>query len=72
MVITSLNIRDLGGKANKLSLQIFISVNYLDIVLVQETMGPSVEMRIFLEISIKGWLFIGLDASRKLGGLITS
>lgn len=42
------------------------------IVLVQETMGPSAELCSLLEKSIKGWSFIGLDATRNSGDFITS
>jgi hypothetical protein len=67
-----MNVRGLGGKPKILSLNRLLESNFLDIVLLQETMGCVDTIIKNIKEYVKGWQFVSLDYFGSSRGLITS
>jgi exonuclease III len=71
MKILSFNCRGLASPAKKSSLKRLVSVNNLDIIFLQETLGVSEVVVNSLEALLPGWSFVAVDAKGCSGGLAT-
>jgi hypothetical protein len=55
---------------NKSTLKRLVSLHYPDVVIFQETLTDEVMATKILTSLLPGWLFLGLDASDRSGGLV--
>ena len=69
MILLSYNCRDLASPQKKSSLKRMIALLDPQIILLQETMGPSDKVKEALESWLPGWVFEAVDAVGRLGGL---
>jgi hypothetical protein len=69
MIIMFVNIRGLGGKDKKMSLQGLMDVARLYIIMILETMGRFKTLIFDLERLSPRWGFVGIDTSGLSGGL---
>jgi len=69
MKILSHNYRGLARLDKKLALRQLLFANSLDIIFLQETLGPTDDIARTLDHSLPGWRFTRLDAHGRSGGL---
>jgi len=69
MKIFSFNYRGLARLDKKLALRRLLKIVPLDIIFLQETLGPILDISHSLQNMLPGWIFIGLDAHGRSGGL---
>lgn len=69
MKILSFNCRGLSRPNKKVALRRLLAAEALDIIFLQETLGPTMDISQTLEHILPGWRFFGLDAHGRSGGL---
>ena len=69
MKIRSLNCRGLAGPQKRSVLRRVVDLDHPDILMLQETMGVGVDIKVRLEIWFRGWIFETLDVKGCSGGL---
>lgn len=69
MKIFSYNCRGLARLDKKLALCHLLTYVSLDIIFLQETLGPTIDITQSLQNMLPGWTFVGLDAPGRSGGL---
>ena len=70
MIPMTLNCWGLFSFAKKLEVKRLIEQQSLDLIYLQETMCDGDELVKDMELLLKGWLFISVDAKGKSGGLL--
>jgi hypothetical protein len=70
MKLMLVSIRGLGERTKKMFLKHSIETDWLDIMLIQETMGPSETIIVDLVKLFPGWVFHGLDSDGLSRGII--
>jgi hypothetical protein len=71
MKISSMNICDLGIQSKNMALKALVREVNLDIFLLHETMGESVQIISLLSSLFLGWEFQALDSTNNSSGLAT-
>eukprot|EP00253_Pinus_taeda_P018177 PITA_18177 len=69
MILLSWNCRGLASKPKKLALKEMVMSSKPDFILLQETLGKSIEIEIALMSLLPGWRFTALDSVGHSGGL---
>lgn len=69
MMIASFNCRGLARPEKKLALCRLILTSPIDVIFLQETLGPADTITHLLEAMLPRWRFIGIDANGSSGGL---
>ena len=70
MIVMTLNCRGLASKPKKLPICRLIEDHFLDVIFVQETMCDGSLLVNALEIMLKDWKFVFVDAKARFGGLL--
>ena len=70
MILMTLNYRGLASLPKKLAVKRLIDKQSLDIIYLQETMCEGCMMVKDLELILKGWQFVSVDARGIYGGLL--
>ena len=70
MILMTLNCQGLTSFPKKLEVKRLIEQQSLDIIFIRETMCDGVDLVKDMELLLKGWLFISVDAKGKSGGLL--
>eukprot|EP00253_Pinus_taeda_P026726 PITA_26726 len=69
MILLSWNCRGLASKPRKLALKEMVMSSKLDFILLQETLGKSIEAETTLMSLLPGWRFTAMDSVGHSGGL---
>ena len=70
MIVMTLNCRGLASTPKKLAIRRLIEDQFLDVIFVQETMCDGSLLVNALEIMLKEWKFVSVDAKGRSGGLL--
>ena len=70
MIVMTLNCRGLASTPKKLAIRRMIEDQFLDVIFVQETMCDGSLLVNALEIMLKDWKFVSVDAKGKYRGLL--
>eukprot|EP00253_Pinus_taeda_P014091 PITA_14091 len=69
MKCLSFNCRGLASASKKLALQRLVEVDTIDIILLQEILGPAEHITRSLQSLVPSWNFVAIDAVGRSGGL---
>ena len=70
MILMTLNCRGLTSLPKKLVVKRLIEQQSLDVIYLQETMCEGCLLVKDMELLLKGWQFVSVDAKGKSGGLL--
>ena len=70
MILMTLNYRGLASRPKKLAVKRLIEKQSLDVIYIQETMCEGDILIKEMEILVKGWQFVSIDAKGRSGGLL--
>ena len=70
MIMMTLNFRGLASLPKKLAVQRLIDEQFLDIIFLQETMCDGIILVGELELMLKDWKFVSVEAKGRSGGLL--
>ena len=70
MIMMTLNYRDLASLPKKLAVRRLIDEQSLDVIFLQETMCDGCILVREMELLLKDWKFVSVDAKGRYGGLL--
>ena len=70
MILMTLNCRGLASLPKKLAVKRLIDEQSLDVIFLQETMFDGCILVKEMELLLKGWQFVSVDAKGRSGGLL--
>lgn len=71
MIFLSWNCKGLANKPKKLALKELVKRYNLDFLLLRETLGKSIDMKLTLRALLLGWSFLAVDSVGHSGGMAT-
>jgi exonuclease III len=72
MIVSTLNVRGVGGTSKFLALKRFLDSEKPDVLLIQETMVCEEKARELFVKLLPNWYFCGVDSTGLSGGLLTA